>query len=288
MAETRAIKGTTETADNGGKGRIPLRGLANTRDLGGIRTMDGREILPGRLIRSGALFDAEPEDLEILTGEYRLGTVVDFRTSVERRQKPDPEMEGVVNIFNPILKEETVGITFGDEEDGGEKDAMEGMFEHAASLGGNPRAYIDQLYEDLVTDEHAVTYYGRFFDILLEADDRAVLWHCTAGKDRVGVGTALLLSALSVDRETIIRDFVRTNDYVTENVKKLAALVRERTNDDQLADCVTVLLTVSEEYICHAFAAMEEACETVDAYLRDRIGLSDEKREKLKAKYLSA
>ncbi len=49
---------------------------------------------------------------------------------------------------------------------------------------------MDKLYENLVMDEHAAAYYSRFFDILLEADDRAVLWHCTAGKDRVGVGTA--------------------------------------------------------------------------------------------------
>lgn len=160
------------------------------------------------------------------------------------------------------------------------------MFEHASSLGGNPRVYIDQLYEDLVKDEHAAAHYGRFFDILLDADERAVLWHCTAGKDRVGVGTALLLTALGVDRETIIRDFVKTNDYVMENAVKLSELVREKTKNDQLAECVKVLLTVSEEYIRHAFVAMEEVSGSAEAYLRERIGLSDEKRERLKDKFL--
>lgn len=280
------MKKINETPKETGAVRIPLRGLANTRDLGGIRTVDGRRILPRRLIRSGALFDACPEDLALLVGEYRLGTVVDFRTSVERRQKPDPWMEGVVNIFNPVLREETVGITFEEEEDGEKKDAIEGMFEHASSLGGNPRVYIDQLYEDLVKDDHAAAHYGRFFDILLDADERAVLWHCTAGKDRVGVGTALLLTALGVDRETIIRDFVKTNDYVMENAVKLSELVREKTKNDQLAECVKVLLTVSEEYIRHAFAAMEEVSGSAEAYLRERIGLSDEKRERLKEKFL--
>ena len=82
-------------------GRIPLEGLPNTRDLGGIRTMEGKKILPARLIRSGALYEATPADLERLVGEWRLGTVVDFRTAVERSQKPDPDMDGVTNIFNP-------------------------------------------------------------------------------------------------------------------------------------------------------------------------------------------
>ncbi|MCI6454879.1 MULTISPECIES: tyrosine-protein phosphatase [Hungatella] len=268
-------------------GRIPLEGLPNTRDLGGIRTMEGKKILPARLIRSGALYEATPADLERLMGEWRLGTVVDFRTAVERSQKPDPDMDGVTNIFNPILNEETVGITFEDEEEGKPKqDAILGMLEHASSLGGDPELYVDKLYENLVVDEHASSYYGRFFDILLEADDRAVLWHCTAGKDRVGVGTALLLSALSVDRDTIIRDFVRTNEFVMENAEKTAALVREKTEDARLAECVKVLLTVSENYIRHAFSAMEAACGSVEAYLYERIGLNERKRAELKRKFL--
>ena len=53
-------------------GRIPLEGLPNTRDLGGIRTMEGKKILPARLIRSGALYEATPADLERLMGEWRL------------------------------------------------------------------------------------------------------------------------------------------------------------------------------------------------------------------------
>ncbi len=266
-------------------GRIVLKGLHNTRDLGGIETLDGRKILSRRLIRSGALIDATPEDIRILTEDYRLGTIVDFRTATERRQKPDPEIEGVINLFNPILAEETVGITFEDKEE--EKDVMAGILEHASSLGGNPRNYIDRLYEDLITDDHASEYYSRFFDILTEADDRAILWHCSAGKDRVGIGTALLLTALGVDRDTVIRDFVKTNDYVMEGVKRTAAAVEAKTGDRKLAECVTVLLTVSEEYIRHSFSAMEKLCGTAENYLMERIGLTEEKRHHLKDKFLT-
>ena len=51
-------------------GRIPLEGLPNTRDLGGIHTMDGKQIVPARLIRSGALYEATPADIT------RLGSAV--------------------------------------------------------------------------------------------------------------------------------------------------------------------------------------------------------------------
>jgi len=274
---------------NNSTSRIQLDGLPNTRDLGGLRTTDQRMILPNRLIRSGTLFEATQSDIEILAGRCGLGTVIDFRTETERRQKPDPEIPGIFNIFNPILDEKTVGITFEEEENKNKKprEAFAGIMDHAISLGGKPEHYINKLYEDLVLSDGAARQYGRFFDLLLEADDRAVLWHCSAGKDRVGIGTALLLSALSVDRSTIVNDFVITNRYVMDGAEKISAFVEEKTGDKTLADCVRVLLTVSEDYILHAFSAIERCSGTIDTYLTERIGLSMEKKQQLKRKFLS-
>lgn len=272
-------------------GRIALEGLLNTRDLGGLKTVDGRRILPKRLIRSGTLYEATPGDIRILEEQCCLGTIIDFRTATERRQKPDPEIPGVRNIFNPILDEKTVGITFEDEEEqaeeGRKEDAVKGILLHASSLGGKPENYVDRLYEDLVLNDHAAEYYGRFLNLLLDVDDRAVLWHCTAGKDRVGIGTALLLSALGVDHNTILRDFIKTNDYVRTQAETLAALVIKETGDTGLANCVRVLLTVSEDYLLHAFHVVQRSFGTIDDYLTERIGLEEEKRQLLKQKFLT-
>nr|WP_024838307.1 tyrosine-protein phosphatase [Clostridium sp. 12(A)] len=269
-------------------GRIRLEKLPNTRDLGGIRTIDKRSILPRRLIRSGTLFEATTGDIQILSEECRVGTVIDFRTETERKQKPDPEIPGILNIFNPILDEKTVGITMEEEEAKEKKELFSGIIDHAASLGGKPESYITKLYEDLVLSDSAAKQYGRFFDLLLEADDRAVLWHCSAGKDRVGIGTALLLSALSVDRETIVKDFVLTNAYVMDGAEAVATMVRKSTGDHVLADCVRVLLTVSEEYINQAFHAIDSCYGTIDSYLTKRLGLSKEKKNLLRQKFLTA
>jgi protein-tyrosine phosphatase len=271
-------------------GRIKLEKLHNTRDLGGLKTQDGKTILPNRLIRSGTLYEATGEDIRILSDHCGLGTVIDFRTATERKQKPDPDMPGVRNIFNPILDEKTVGITFEEEEqeaEEGEPDAIRSILLHASSLGGKPETYVDRLYEDLVLNDHAAGSYSRFFDLLLEADDRAVLWHCTAGKDRVGIGTALLLTALGVQRETIISDFVKTNDYVMEQVNQTCSLIEQETGDKGLADCVRVLFTVSEDYILHAFSAIEQSFGTIDHYLAKQLFVTPEKRNELRAKFLA-
>ena len=72
-----------------------LRGAPNARDLGGLPTMDGRTIRPGLLLRSGELAGITEPDAQALT-KYPLRTVVDFRTDLEREQKPDRVLPGAV------------------------------------------------------------------------------------------------------------------------------------------------------------------------------------------------
>ena len=91
--------------------RIKLEGKRNIRDLGGYRTADGRRIRPNRLIRSENLSGLTENDIRILTREYELRTIVDFRTLAEAMEKPDPVMEGVNYIHNPVLSEAQMGMT---------------------------------------------------------------------------------------------------------------------------------------------------------------------------------
>lgn len=71
-----------------------LRGAPNARDFGGLPTMDGRMIRPGLLLRSGELAGITERDAQTLA-DYPLRTVVDFRTDLEREQKPDRVLPGV-------------------------------------------------------------------------------------------------------------------------------------------------------------------------------------------------
>jgi protein-tyrosine phosphatase len=164
---------------------------------------------------------------------------------------------------------------------------LDGLIRHALLFCKTPETYVDKLYDDLVFHDHAAKYYGRFFDLLLEADERAVLWHCSVGKDRVGIGTALLLTALGVERRTIYDDYIKTNDYITDNARQVAGLAVKKTGNSELAECIQVLLTVSEDYLIHAFEAMEKSFGSIDGYLRERIGITKDKRELLKRKYLT-
>lgn len=269
------------------QGRILLQGISNTRDLGGCKTVDGRRIIAHRLIRSGTLAKTTLEDRRILTEDYGVRVVVDFRTDLEKSMEPDPELAGVHFIHNPILTEELAGITRGQESDDRKSgSSLLGFLEHAKNLGANPDQYVKQLYENLVTEHSASHQYGKFFEILLSGYEGAILWHCSAGKDRVGIGTALLLSALGVDRETIILDFVKTNDYLKEETDQLVKEASVYCDEEEFLNAVRMLNGVNAQYLFQAFQAIEAEYQTVDCYLEKKLGLTKEKKELLQNRYL--
>ena len=270
--------------------RIPLKGLCNTRDLGGYRTADGRRIKSHKLIRSGALLDGTDEDLQILLSRYGLRTVVDFRTGEERRQKPDPVLPGVTYVENPILEEEAMGITRENENTSDGNAVVKKVIETIRTTDSTPLEYMKNMYINLIKDSFSRAQYRKFFEVLLAQEEGAVLWHCTAGKDRAGVGTILILSALSVPREQILADYMKVNTFAKKEIDFLMELLTKGEEkaavSPEQAEAVRLLFTVDEAYAASVFEVMERECGSVDAFLEREMGLTPEKRRRLKQLYL--
>lgn len=270
--------------------RIPLKGLCNTRDLGGYRTVDGRRIKPYKLIRSGALLDGTEEDLQILLSRYGLKTVVDFRTGEERRQKPDPVLPGVTYVENPILEEEAMGITRENENTSDGNTVVKKVIDTIRATGSTPLDYMKNMYINLIKDPFSRAQYRKFFEVLLAQEEGAVLWHCTAGKDRAGVGTILLLSALSVPGEQILADYMKVNTFAKKEIDFLMELLTEGEEraaiKPEQAEAVRLLFTVDEAYAASVFEVMEQECGSVDAFLEQEMVLTADKRKQLEKLYL--
>ena len=92
--------------------RYLLRGAPNARDLGGLPTMDGRKVRTGLLLRSGELAGITDADAHTLS-QYPLRTVIDFRTDLEREQKPDRVLAGVRYIHCPIVQQAAAIVSDG-------------------------------------------------------------------------------------------------------------------------------------------------------------------------------
>lgn len=264
--------------------RIPLEGLFNTRDLGGFPAAGNRHIRPCRLIRSGMLRDMTRQDKETLVYTYGLKNIVDFRTTHEQSESPDPDIPGVQHISNPILEAMTAGITHDEESD-----RQLSLGEATISMkerGIDPAAYMRQMYEEIITNEYSLKQYRRFFDFLAAQTGGATLWHCSAGKDRVGIGTAMLLFTLGVDYDTIMEDYMMTGTFLQKEVDKIISQLSHRIKESSVLESIRICMGVKEDYLERVFTIMKQTSGSIRAFLEDKVGLDEAKRDTLKALYL--
>lgn len=256
--------------------RIMLQSLPNTRDLGALETTDGRHILPKRLLRSGNLYHMSINDQDVLENEYHLSTVIDFRTRTEVLEKPDTVIAGVQYHEMPIVDEETLGIT--------RSGNLEKMLRNFKKI---PDEFMQKQYASLVHDEYSVKQYARFLDALLHQDQGAVLWHCSAGKDRAGVGTALLLYALGVPKEDIYEDFMKTNLYLSGEMEHMIRLLETRMIvDNKVMDKIRLCYQVKKEYLDTVFETIEQDYGSMDLFMRKALYMTPKALEALRKKYL--
>ena len=228
--------------------------IANLRDLGGIGTRDGRRIRRGCLVRSAHLALAEERDLK------GVSAVIDLRTPGEREKEPDRTWQRQYLPLS-VFDEAQAGISR-------EQMSAEWMLPEFAELYG------------WLIRECA----GSFREILLKImghdfSTGAVLWHCTEGKDRCGLTSALILEILGVNRDTILADYLKTN---LVSMPKAISL-RDRfilTCGKEYADRVYQGYIADESYLQAAWDAMG------DAYITDRLGITEEQIRAFRATVL--
>jgi protein-tyrosine phosphatase len=179
--------------------RLPMEGLVNFRDIGGYRTGVRRRVRWDRVYRSDSLESLTDADIEALEG-LGVRLVCDLRRDEERADAPS-RIEG-----HPDVRVEHLPIGGLAAETKGMSDRM--MRGEIAEVGVETMAEVYTTILELHADS--------FGAVVTHAADPASLpmvVHCTAGKDRTGVASALILAALGVDEQTILADFELTSKY---------------------------------------------------------------------------
>ena len=270
-----------EGLEKASDGHIELEGLPNTRDIGGIRAADGRYVKHARLLRSGALAGATERDLEVLLDDFDVRTVIDLRTEEERREKPDPEdgLEGVRFEDAPVLNTSTLGVT----REGGIKGALKML----RAVQDDPAQIMMDIYERMVLDEASQRGFASFFDDVLDTPDGAVLWHCTIGKDRAGLAAMLLLHVLGASHEDILRDYEATNRYVASRTEDIMDALATYHLAGKLDKSIQVINAADPRFLQAALDAIDRELGGLDAYVEKALGITDEKRDALRARYLT-
>ncbi|MDO4489040.1 MAG: tyrosine-protein phosphatase [Eubacteriales bacterium] len=288
-AKTQAtdIKTTqTETLQEGfevtmEKQGIGLKGVENSRTLGGYPTADGRKVKDGVLLRTGELFNATTEDIEKLLG-YHLATVVDFREQDVIDIAPDPEIEAVKNVHIPVmdesLKEKAKGITAAND------DAYVQTLVGVASREGFS---LENTYVEMIDTETGKAGFAEFFRILLnKKEGEAILFHCSYGKDRTGIAAALFLTAMGVDEKIIQEDFELTNKFMAQKIDGTIKVAEGFTKDEDVLTKVGYLVGVDPNAMKHLMEHLKEKYGSVYAFITDGLMISEEDLERLREMYL--
>ncbi|MBO7397251.1 MAG: tyrosine-protein phosphatase [Bacteroidales bacterium] len=257
--------------------------IINFRDLGGL-PVGKKTVRPMRLLRSAHLSDASPSDISRLQNEYRLRKIFDFRTYPEAESAPDKVIPGAEHILLPTLDEE-------EERRSGEAVPAQtwlNLPKHIVQLSFTAlfQKKARELYPSLVLSEYSQLQYAAFLNMILETPDGAVIWHCSQGKDRTGIGAAFVLSALGADRETIIADFDLSNRQYAPIVNELCAQVQAQGGGEDEMDVVRAFMGVSTRNFRAALAMIDERWGSMDTYLEQCLGINAQDRMLLQSRYL--
>lgn len=254
--------------------------LHNIRDLGGVAASDGRRIISGKLVRCGNL--SELSDRDRVAFSSLAEEVIDFRTDGERNEKPDIEIPGIRYHHIPILDSLTAGITR-------EKDADRNLFSKVGADPDKARQYMCDMYHALAESDFAASRYAIFIRLLMHPRKKAFVWHCTAGKDRAGVGTAIIEEILGVKRDDVINDYMMTNEYLQEDNAFLTEFIKGQADaDSMIADeALRYLFGAERDYIEEYYRTIDSKYGSFELFLRDGLKLTAEDIHKLQSIYLT-
>lgn len=223
---------------------LPIAGGFNFRDLGGYKTKDNHFVKWGKIFRSDDLSTLTQDDLAYLSS-IPLLTVIDFRSSDEIKNSQDKKPSS--------LKEELqLSINPGN---------LNSMMDLSSSKIDSAMIEMNQL---LVTEPNIIAEYRKMFQLLQNPENNVpLLYHCTAGKDRTGMASALILFALGMDEKDVMNDYLLSNKYI---IPKFASIIQKKPE-------TLSLFSVKKEFLQAGIDKMKEKYGSVDNFLINELNV---------------
>jgi len=262
---------------------LPVKGIPNARDLGGYKTADGMIVKSGMLIRGASLAMAKDADLKLLANLHVI-KVIDFRTDFEKNGKENRVLPGADYICLPLQPV--------DDKDRPEEITKNKSFNISklimiAAFNDKAKTIAKEMYPMMVKRPACQRQFAAFLREVINTPEGAIYFHCTQGKDRTGLAAAYLLSALGVDRDTIISDFDKTNQVYAQDVRKYCRRVKFFGGKEEELAVVKAFIGANTENFIHALDLINAEHGSMDAYLRNILGLTDADFEILRGRYLN-
>ncbi len=257
---------------------LKFNSLKNARDFSDLVTIDGKRIKPRAVIRSASLYKLSKSDMKTLLSRYNLKKVIDLRSPPEKEKKPEAIIDGVEFVEIPYFNEDTLALTSG----------MGSDVRSAMKRAENTEELIDivpdlaTVYPLMVSSDFSVSQLSKALKIIMNNREGSVIFHCTAGKDRTGITSAILLKLLGVSDEYVMEDYLYTNKSFTKKAKFLSFLCRIFMRSKVLADKVFKVFLADKVYFNAFFDEVNKRFGSFEAFVSDGLCLSENEIESFK------
>jgi len=244
---------------------VKMEGAYNFRDTGGYKTADGKEVVLGKVFRSDAIDKLSDKDLKTFS-DKKITTVVDFRGVEEAKKAPDRLPQNTSYTLSPagsnnLPTAQDIAKMMKD------KNFLFDMY----GEGGLP--YFGERYRPL------------FVKLLTLQPDEALLYHCTGGRDRTGMASALFLKILGVPQDIIESDYVASNFYLAKNptMKQMYSGLSKMTGMSEAE--MKQQMELRPELIRNFFNAINKKYGSIENFFQIEMGIGPKEVAILKQKY---
>lgn len=242
---------------------IKLKGNPNIRDIGGV--YDDVTIREGMLIRGRTLRTLTPDQQSFLVEDCHIRTIIDLRSQDEREEAPELKIPGVQYEAIAIFERQKDGISHKDNE---KKD----IFRIYRVL---PK--MDRIYYDMLHDE-SLQNIGKVIRRILTADENeyGFYFHCSEGKDRTGLISAILLLILGVSRKEVVKEYLVTNKMSNGKAFRYYLWIKYLRFQPRFARKVGRTFLAKRRYIKVLFSVIDEEYGSLEAFCEKGLGLQSQ------------
>lgn len=254
----------------------PFKRLSNFRDVGGLKTADGRTLRSGVLFRSDELTRLNAADLVRLR-EFGIGLICDLRSPGESRKRRPPRLpDGSIRVVN-------VPIHWQSTRDGSRGQLLGFLF---GKTGGDRfQEFIRGFYHHIAFGQPARIH--EVITLLSRERNLPALIHCAAGKDRTGFVAALIQLLVGVPFEVVMEDYLRTNDYFEPRLERFVKVMRVVTLSQVSPERMRLVMQAHPEFLNEVHETIVKRYGTVETYLRQACGIDQATLQNLKDQLLT-
>jgi Protein tyrosine/serine phosphatase len=247
---------------------LPLQGAFNFRDMGGLRTGDGRRVKQGLLFRAAELTGLTPED-RLFLQPIGLKHVFDYRNRGEAELRPDPALGDaqIVRVPANLEAEDKPHLT------------MEQLFSQGLHKAFSNDMLLN-MYADLPINNAS---YKHLMKLLREPEKNLPLvHHCAGGRDRTGVGSFLILTTLGVPYETVMEDYLLSNVTLADYHQEMYDMAAKYVTREELQS-FREAMELQPRYLDASLNNILRVYESFERYLEAEFGIDEAVRARIQA-----